>query len=197
VRLTIPALLVVLFATRPTWADEGGTDKPPPSPGGALARSALWTIVPAVAGGAGMLAGIESEQFGIFALGTTALGFGLGVGPNMGYYYAGEYGRTGRAVLRFLGVAGGTALLLAGSIKPGCTPDAPRYPDCPVLSVPMEIAGGALLAASGIWALFDVLGAPAAVRRANASGRTTTIVQPVIIRRQDSTAYGLALSGQF
>jgi len=191
-KLVVLPLLMVLFASPVTMADEAAI-----SPGGALVRSALWTAIPALTGGGGMIAGLYGKNVGIFALGTTTLGLGLGFGPDAGYHYAGERGHPGPAILRFLGVAGGTALLLVGSIQPGCTPDAPRYPDCPALSVPMEVAGGMLLAASGIWALYDVMGAPVAVRRANGSGRTAPILQPVVVRRQDSITYSLALSGKF
>ena len=122
------------------------------------------------------------------------LGLGLSLGPSIGYAYAGENLRGwGLGLLRAAAVGVGSVAIFVAGIDSSCD-------DCTQSSSASEAEtlGVVLITAALVSAVYDVVTAPNAARRANARlGLTNLSLAPMAIPARASTSPGLALVGQF
>lgn len=169
-----------------------GVDLPPTekSPRTAVTLAALATVVPLVAG-----AVIASKAHGgTQEFGWVAMGAGIVLGPSTGDVYAGAYERAaGLAVARGIGLAAGSYLLLASTI---------RSSDCQgsacETSVPGQFAAWALLLSVPVLAGYEIIDSPASARRANARGGLVDLgLLPTVATTGAAPGRGLALAGRF
>jgi hypothetical protein len=156
------------------------------SPATALGLSLAGYLVPMTVGAALLFTGRnESAMVG----GLVTLGLGASVGPSLGQFYVGNVGRgllmsTARGAL----ATGSYFMILVGALH-GFEGGRPSEG---------LIAGGAILAAGAFaLALWDIIDAPYAARRANAR-RGLLAIAPIVGRDQaGGTLGGLAVSGRF
>jgi hypothetical protein len=204
-RLLCAVLLITLLAPSTAAAADGDDSDEPhvklssarlraaddlKSPGVAAGLSIVSTVVPMLLGG-GLLVVQPFAGLALFSL-------GLGIGPSLGHFYAGEPGHAVITGLLRLGVATGGALLILGGLLSGIDGDSSST------SPEGLFAGGTVLlvAAVGL-AIYDMVDAPRAAHRTNASRRTALSFAPVVAQTRDRTTgkegtlYGLAMSGQF
>ena len=161
------------------------------SPSTAFRLSALSTLVPVLVG-ATMLAFAHDDTVAVGGLVT--LGLGLGLGPSIGYAYAGENLRGwGLGLLRAAAIGVGSAAIIGAGISSSCD-------ECTESSSASEAEtlGVVLITAALVSAVYDVVTAPNAARRANTRhGLTNLSLVPVPIPGRASTSPGLSLIGQF
>ena len=161
------------------------------SPSTAFRLSALSTVVPVLVG-ATMLGFAHDDTVAVG--GFVTLGLGLSLGPTIGYAYAGENLRGwGLGLLRAVAVGVGSVAIFTAGIDSSCD-------DCTKSSSASEeeTLGVVLITAALVSAVYDVVTAPNAARRANTRhGLTNLSLVPVPIPGRASTNPGLSLVGQF
>ena len=161
------------------------------SPSTAVCLSALSTLVPVVVGAA-ILGFAHDDTLALGGL--VSMGLGVGLGPTIGYAYAGENLRGwGMGLLRVAGFGVGSAAIFSAAISSSCD-------DCTHSSSESEeeMLGVVLIGAALVSAVYDVVTAPNAARRANARhGLTNLSLAPMAIPARASTSPGLSLIGQF
>lgn len=166
------------------------------SPSTALSLSLLSTLVPVVVG-TSMIAVWENRHHNTPLLvgGAAGLGLGLSFGPSIGYAYSGEHFRGwGMGLLRLAGIGVGVFAIAAAAVS------SIRCDSC---SNSGDGGGWLLLAAISLTpvvvsAVYDIVTAPRAARRANERhGLTNVSLVPMAIPGRSSTSPGLALVGQF
>lgn len=145
------------------------------------------TAAPMLAGGIllGSDLGDTAERGG-FAL----LALGATLGPSAGHIYAGEYVHGAlTAGIRVAAATGGFLSLAVGAIE-GLGAGGPNYG--------LMVLGVGLIGGAGVLALYDLVDAGFAARRANEQRKASLRAAPVIARDpQGRTQYGLALAGRF
>jgi hypothetical protein len=161
------------------------------SPSTAFRLSALSTVVPVLVG-ATMLGFAHDDTVAVGGLVT--LGLGLSFGPTIGYAYAGENLRGwGLGLLRLVGIGVGSAVIFSALISSSCDECSHSSSEDDAMVLGVVLIGAALVSA-----VYDVVTAPNAARRANARhGLTNLSLVPVAIPGRASTSPGLSLIGRF
>jgi hypothetical protein len=163
------------------------------SPNTALQLSLFSTLGSLVAGAALMgAAGQSSIELTI--AGYSLMGLGISFGPAIGYSYAGEPLRGwGIGLLRLAGFGVGSLVFIASALASSCD-------ECQATSSTNNegTIGLLLVGAVAASALYDIVTAPNAARRTNAShGLSNVALIPVVVPGGVATSHGLALAGRF
>jgi len=171
-----------------------GVDRPPArkSPATAVELALLATAAPITAGL--IVATSDRASSHTKDLGWVAVVGGIVLGPSAADVYTEDYLRaSGLAAARGLALLAGSYLFLSSTI---------RSSDCEGsqcdTSVPGTAAGFALLLAVPVLVGYEIFGAPASARRANArNGLAGLGVAPTVVTTGRSQSSGLALAGRF
>lgn len=176
--------------TRGVTSGAGGDYR---SPGTAFHLSAWSTAVPFVLGVAMFKLGLANNREVTAFAGIPVMGLGLSYGPSIGYAYAGEPWRAwGLGSLRAISFTAGSLALFVVAMNRGCDGCSENS------NGGTELVGYALIGASLISAMYDVMTAPKAAERTNARhGLSNLSLLPVPIAGTKSIGPGLALGGQF
>lgn len=190
----VPSLTATVgyrFGVSDTYLESTAGEFTYKSPSTAFRLSALSTLVPVLVG-ATMLGFAHDDTVAVG--GFVTLGLGLSLGPTIGYAYAGENLRGwGLGLLRAAAVGVGSVAIFVAGIDSSCD-------DCTQSSSASEAEtlGVVLITAALVSAVYDVVTAPNAARRANTRhGLTNLSLVPVPIPGRASTSPGLSLIGQF
>lgn len=178
----VPAL-ALLIAVGPSSVVE---DDPPEPKSEALgiALPVVATFLPVLFGG-GLVYRYDDdgELAGLFLL-----AFGLGVGPSIGHFYAGESLFAGlTSVLRTSLLGMGAFLIFADTLA-----------DNPDTAIPAAICGLVLWASAAYLLGRDLFDARAAVRRHNETAEVTAVLTPsAVVARDGTVGPALALAVRF
>jgi hypothetical protein len=176
-----------------SWPSTPSVDVAPGTklPDTALHLSLWSTLVPALAGGALLYAGVvRSNDSTLVLAGVATLALGLSFGPSIGHAYADESLRAwGGGALRLVTLGAGILELFTASVHDENTDEG---------DLTGQAFGIFLISAAVFSAIYDISNAPSAARRANAhSGLSSLSLAPAAIPGRSSTSPGLTLAGRF